>query len=235
MKPINRLITVLFAMIMSLTILIPTTVFATGEISAEVTKSKTISMKDYMGDISGKTLIWSSSNSKIATVNSNGVAKGTGVGQCTITAKTKDGSFSASVLLNVTQIYETGIKLSKSKVSLNKGKTVTLKATLSPSNTDFKTVTWDSDNYDIATVSSNGVVKAINTGTCAITATSTNGKSTACIVTVLPQKVTAVKMGKTASTYSVGQNVNISLSVNPASADNRAVNWTSRTECRNRR
>jgi len=128
---------------------------------------------------------------------------------------------------DATLIIETGIKLNKSKVNLNKGKTVTLKATLVPANTDFKTVTWDSDDPNIAAVSSKGVIKAVSAGTCMITATSVNGKTANCTVTVLPQKVTSVKMGNVPTTRYIGQDLKIPLTVGPASADNKDVIWSS--------
>lgn len=81
-------------------------------------------------------------------------------------------------------IAATGISLNKSSVSVNKGSSTTLKATVSPSNATNKTVTWSSSNTSVATVSSSGVVKGVKAGTATITAKTHNGKKATCKVTV---------------------------------------------------
>ena len=66
-----------------------------------------------------------------------------------------------------------------------KGKTVTLKATVYPSSLTDKTVTWESSNTAVATVSTAGKVKGIKAGTATITCTSVaTGLSTTCKITV---------------------------------------------------
>ena len=75
-----------------------------------------------------------------------------------------------------------GVKLNKTKLSLEKGSSETLKATVTPSN---KGVTWTSSNSKIVTVDKNGKVKAIAAGTATITVkTKDQGKTAKCTVTV---------------------------------------------------
>jgi uncharacterized protein YjdB len=50
-----------------------------------------------------KSIIWSSSNSNVASVNSNGLVSGLAVGSATITARTQDGNFTATSSITVTQ------------------------------------------------------------------------------------------------------------------------------------
>ena len=71
------------------------------------------------------------------------------------------------------------LKLSKSSVSVKKGKTVTVKATTSPK----ATVTYNSANKKIATVTAKGVIKAVKKGKAKITIKSGKKKVT-CTVTV---------------------------------------------------
>lgn len=63
------------------------------------------------------------------------------------------------------------------------GKTFTLKATVLPNDANNKKVTWKSSNESVATVDS-GVVTGKSAGIAVITATTANGKSSACVVTV---------------------------------------------------
>ena len=72
----------------------------------------------------------------------------------------------------------TGITLDKTTASVEVGKTVTLTATVAPSNASNKTVTWTSSDEKIATVK-DGVVIGVAEGTVTITATTSDGKKTA--------------------------------------------------------
>lgn len=81
------------------------------------------------------------------------------------------------------KITPTGITISQTSLSIEAGKTVTLTAMVSPSNAADKSVKWSSSNYSVATVS-NGVVKGLTAGTATITATTSNGFTAQCLVTV---------------------------------------------------
>lgn len=80
--------------------------------------------------------------------------------------------------INPTMAYASTIKLNKTKLTLNEGKTYTLKLTGTT-----KTVKWSTSNKEVATVSSKGVVKAVKHGTAIITAKVSN-KKYECKVTV---------------------------------------------------
>lgn len=75
------------------------------------------------------------------------------------------------------------VTLSKSSCTVTEGKTVTLTAMVLPSDAADKSVVWTSSNTSVAAVS-NGVVEAISKGTATITATTVNGLSASCTVTV---------------------------------------------------
>ena len=134
---------------------------------------------------SNKKLTWKSSNPKVAAVSSSGVVTGKAGGTAVITCTTKDGSgVSASCIVTVTPVYPTALKISKAAVTMKAGKTVSLKATIAPKATDFKTVVWTSSNPAIAVVDAKGRVKALSSGTAVITAATSNGISVICTVTV---------------------------------------------------
>ncbi|MBE6606255.1 MAG: CHAP domain-containing protein [Ruminococcaceae bacterium] len=78
----------------------------------------------------------------------------------------------------------TGVSLNKTSTTLTVGDTVTLTATVLPSNATNKAVSWTSSNPSVASVS-NGVVTAKAAGTATITATTADGSKTAtCVVAV---------------------------------------------------
>lgn len=122
-----------------------------------------------------KSLVWSSSNKKVATVK-DGKITAKSVGTTTITVKTQDGSNKKAIC----KITVADIKLNKTKATLKKGKSLTLKATVSGKS---KKVTWKSSNSKIATVSQTGNVTAKKAGTATITAKA-NGVTTTFKVTV---------------------------------------------------
>ncbi|MDE7298155.1 MAG: Ig-like domain-containing protein, partial [Lachnospiraceae bacterium] len=125
------------------------------------------------------TYTWTSSNKKVATVK-NGKVTTVGVGTAKITVKTANGK-TATCTVTVKNPPE-GVKLSKTSISLKKGETYSLKATLTPSNT-YTTYTWTSSNKKVATVK-NGKVTAVGKGTATITVKTANGKTATCKVTV---------------------------------------------------
>ena len=147
------------------------------------TLTATITPSNATGD---KTVKWSSSNEAVATVDSNGKVTAKKAGTAVITATSSNGkSASCTVTVKQKEIAITGISLNKSTTSLTEGESETLTATITPSNaTGDKTVKWSSSNGAVAAVDSNGKVTAKKAGTAVITATSSNGKTAGCTVTV---------------------------------------------------
>ena len=124
---------------------------------------------------------WKSSNTKYATVASNGavVTKKSGIGKTvTITATAKDGSKkSAKIKIKIVKDGVTKITL-KSTTSMKAGTKQTIKATINGGKTANKVLKWTTSNKKYATVNSKGVVTALKSGkgkNVAITATATDG------------------------------------------------------------
>ena len=79
----------------------------------------------------------------------------------------------------------TGVTLNKKSASVKKDGTIKLTATVAPADATNKNVTWSSDNESVATVSNNGVVTGVATGSAQITATTVDGGyKESCTVTV---------------------------------------------------
>lgn len=192
---------------------------ATVNVGKKVTVKATVTP----ASADNKTLVWTSSNKKIATV-SNGVVKGVKAGRVIITAKTTDGSnISATCTVTVKQPV-TRISLSK-KATMYTGKKLTLKAKVNPANASNKALTWKSSNTKIAKVASNGVVTGVKAGTVKITATAKDGsrKSATCTVTVR-QSVSKITLSKTNVVLpKKGSSYNVRVTVAPKNAYNKNV------------
>lgn len=147
-------------------------------VSLNVGKTYTLKATGIKGKIT-----WTSSKKSVATVSSKGVVKAKKKGTAVITAKY--GKKKLTCKVTVKQPV-TSIKLSKTSISLNEGKTYSLKTSIAPKNADNKAVVWKSSNTKIATVSSKGIVAAKSAGTATITATAKDGsgKKSSCKVTI---------------------------------------------------
>ena len=147
-----------------------------------INKGKAVTLKAavYPSTLEDKTVTWTSSNTKVATVSSSGKVKGVKTGTAIITCTSNATGLSATCEVTVGSV-----KLDQTEVTVKKGKTVTLKATVYPSTLEDKSVIWQSSDRTIATVSREGVVKGIKAGTATITCTSdVTGLSATCTVTV---------------------------------------------------
>lgn len=134
----------------------------------------------------GKEVTWSSSDASIATVDANGKVTGLKAGTATITATSKTkSSITASCAVTVKAVPVTGVAITPSTATIQINGTTTLSYSVSPSDATDKTVSWSSDNTNVATVDANGKVTGVAEGTATITVTTTDGNKTAtCLVTV---------------------------------------------------
>lgn len=94
--------------------------------------------------------------------------------------------------------------LDKTSAVIGVGAQLQLNATVSPENTTDKNVVWASSDPSVATVDENGLVKAIAKGEAKITASSSNGKSAECAVTV-SVPVSGVTLSETEKTLDAGR------------------------------
>ena len=132
---------------------------------------------------------WTSSDENVATVSSNGIVTPISVGETIITAAAADNEkLTASCNVTVAEMAEPqSIPLDKENVSLPKlGATTVVNANIQPSNADDR-ITWTSSDEKIAKVY-DGVIVAGEVGTAEITATTSNGKTAKCTVTVTEDK-----------------------------------------------
>lgn len=180
-------------------------------------------------DADNKNVRWESSNEKVTTVE-NGIVTCKGYGTAEISATTEDGGFTAvcKVTAERKEILPTSITLDKADVTMNVGETTKLKADVWPTDADNKSVIWNSDNEDIAKVSSDGVVTAVKAGKTKVYATTqANNLKAECEITVL-QPVTGIEMDKASISFTyIGETVQLTAKLLPEDASNQNVTWES--------
>lgn len=187
---------------------------------------KTVTATVGPSNATSKSLVWSSSNSSVATV-SKGVITAVGKGTCIITCRSKFYSnISVSYKVTVKQAV-TAVSM-ESAVKLNENSTKRLTAKAVPNTVSNARLSFKSSNASVAAVSSNGVITAKSKGSCVITATATDGsgKSAKCRVTVV-RPVTNVKLNAHTISWNVGKKAHFRPTVTPTTASNISVKYTS--------
>lgn len=139
-----------------------------------------------------QTILWSSSNANVATVDKNGLVTAKAKGDAVITASSDDGHKSASCTVTVL-ISVTGVTLDKNSISLYEGGIDNLMATVAPDNANNPSLLWSSSDPEVVLITgdgANGKLFALAKGTADITVTTVDGGHTAtCKVTVQEVKM----------------------------------------------
>ena len=210
-----------------------TAVITTKNVSVYPGKTAKINVK-YTNTTAQTTKVWASSNTKVATVDQNGVVKGVKAGKAKITLTVQNPGDAQALVLSkdvTVKQYVTSIKLNAAKKTIYNGKSFTLKAKVNPKNAANKAVTYKTSNKKIATVTSKGVVKGIKPGKATITVTAKDGskKSAKCTVTVKAQKATKLKISakKTTTLKKKGASVKIKATLYPSNTYNKLIKVSS--------
>ena len=145
----------------------------------EVGDTKTIETD---GDVT-----WTTSDSKVATVDKNGKVTAVKEGTATITATDKDGN-TKSVKVTV---------VAKDELTLSPSGNIKLEIGESQKVETNKEVTWTTSNSKVATVDKNGKITAVGAGTATITATDKDGNKKTIKVTVTAKDTTSGKKDNT--------------------------------------
>ncbi|HBL85004.1 MAG: hypothetical protein A2Y17_07225 [Clostridiales bacterium GWF2_38_85] len=145
---------------------------------------KTYTVVPETKDISDSQITYESSSTVVAIVDNNGLITAKAVGSTIITVSA--GNIKAEITVTVKQnvVAVTSVTLNKGNSTIYIGDTLTLIATVLPSNATDKNIGFSSNNKAVSTVSVSGVVTAVAKGSAVITATASNGKKASITITV---------------------------------------------------
>ena len=177
---------------------------------------------------------WTSTDEKVITVSQDGNVEAVGEGIALIVVK--NDTFVDACIVRVSDYF---IELENDDISIKVSESIQLNATVSPSD---GTVTYSSDNSDIATVSDTGLVTGVVAGNTVIHARYGNA-SADCQVTVTdnaggdtpgedkpgedtPELVTSIRLDKTDLALKVFETYTLTASVSPETAANKEVEWS---------
>lgn len=192
-------------------------------------------------DAENKELIWSSKNENVATVDESGLitAMGTGYTDIVVTsvAAPKVEAVCHVEVEGPETVLATSIKLNFGGIDMKVGGTLQMEAIIGPDNATNKTVTWESDNEEVAVIDANGLLTALGKGVATITATTTDGSNLQAITSVqvsepTPEIVYAESLILSDSEIHLtsGETYLLEAQVLPENTTNPSVEWQSTSE-----
>lgn len=180
--------------------------------------------------LDGRTVLWASSNTAVATVDAAGVITAVAPGAASITATSEGISGSASVNVAVPPVAT--VTLQPQSATVQRGATLQLSVVVTDATgaeVGNRPLTWTSSNAAVAVVSATGLVTAVASGSASIVA-SLDGKADTTSISVIAVPVGSVTLQPGSASLSVGQSTTLTATVkdaNGAVVTDRAVAWTS--------
>lgn len=169
-----------------------------------------------------KSLIWVSSDEKVAAVDQNGTVTGVKAGTADITVKAANDKSA------VCKVTVSSVTLNAKTVPLQvKKSTAALKAAVSAKGDSV--ASWKSSNTKIVKVDSKGKLTATSkTGKATVTVTTKSGAKASCTVQVQKGKVTtkSISLSSKKMTLLKGKSATLAVTRNPISATEK-ITWTS--------
>ena len=218
--------------------------------TAELTVGETLKLTATVSpsDAANKSVTWSSSNTDIATVGTDGTVTAKAVGTADITVTTADGGKTATCKVTVkeatTEIEVTGITISdgtegSEEKTLKVGNTLSLTANIDPSNATNQNITWsvsdDKDDVDVVTLSSTTdkeiKVTANAVGAATITVRTEDGSridSYKVTVEAATVEITKLEFEKDTEEITVGDKpLQLNVTIEPSNATEKTLIWDS--------
>ena len=182
--------------------------------------------------IGGAVFTWSSSDPTVATVGADGLATAVSNGTAQITATS--GNATADATITVSQVASSVVITPPSVTLTTKGQTVQLTATVYDANDHPKVdaeVNWSSSDGDVATVSEDGLVTAVSSGSAKIMAASEEASADAMVTVSLPVPVRIDIEPASATLAAVGDTVQLvatAYDANDQEIPDAEITWSSR-------
>ena len=123
-----------------------------------------------------KNVKWSSSDTKVATVDEAGMVHIIYPGSCEITAMSEEGNYTAVCKVEVREVPIESLYLSESNLEMGRGEQITLAVQVYPENATIKDLTWESLTPDIVKVDQKGNITALEEGEGSIRIMTSDGK-----------------------------------------------------------
>lgn len=159
-------------------VIVPVEALTLSEESVAINKGKTLTLEAVVGpeNATSKAVEWLSSDENVATVK-NGKIQTKATGPCDITCRATDSSGVKAVChVEVIQMV-TSVTTKAQKLTIPYGSSSTVEMTFKPADATDQSLLWASSDESICTVDAAGVMTAVGSGDCTITATTADGSN----------------------------------------------------------
>ena len=178
-----------------------------GSLYLKAGDTAALSATVYPCDAKDRTVLWSSSDTSVATVV-NGKVTAKKIGKAVITVTTSNGKTAkCNVTVEKAEILPDYVSTYQKKVNMTEGSSMDAPYTVYPSDATDKSVTITSSSSAVVKVGKNQRLEAVGVGTAVITITTVNGKSDTCTVTVKPAEIN-IKMPISYIAY-IGESIDL--------------------------
>lgn len=173
-----------------------------------------------------KAVSWTSSNTDVAMVTTDGQVMGVNIGQVIINAQAKDGSnVSVSCVVAVVPAGN-GISLSPGASMVPVGGSQQLNASVTEAGTSLPALTWTSSKEVVATVDQSGLVTGVAPGTATITVSATDGSGMKASSGIrVHQLITELRLEPKTFHLHPGKSLSLVPHIQPENASNKTLVW----------
>jgi len=209
--------------------------FEEKNLSLKVGETYELKYEVLPADAPNKEVSFTSSNYSVVTVNESGLVSAKKEGSASIQIATIDGGFTDTCNVDVSEnvVYVTGVELNFEEMEMTLGSSLSLQATVSPSNASNKNVTWSSLDESVVSVDNEGKLTANSLGSTTVKVVTEDGNYEAsCLVRVCEEtiNVTGVSLNYDAFNLYVGKKYTLHATIEPYNATEQGLEWSSDDE-----
>jgi uncharacterized protein YjdB len=216
------------ASVMSVSVSVPRSAFRVGE----NLQAAALPLDSLGGVLTGRNIVWSTSNAEVVTVSSSGLISGVGPGSATVSADV-DGKV-GSAIVQVSLVPVSTVTVTPGTESVSAGATVSFSAVLKDSAGRVLTgrsISWTSSTPSVASVNDAGVATGILVGTTNIVAAAEGKQGQAALsVNTLTTPVASITLDPANTNMSGGATKQLTATLRDANGNvlgGRTITWTS--------
>ncbi len=193
-------------------------------------RTSTLSASFNPYNATNKNVIWSNTNPAVASVSESGLVTALGGGSDTIIVTTEDGGYSDSCFLTVT-VPVSGVELERADTIILVDDAYQMQHTVLPLDATNQAVTYSSNNTSVVSITEDGWLTAIASGSATITVKTVEGSYRAtCKVTVEDHAITGVNLRVDHIALYPNESYILNAVVAPANANKQMLVWSSSDE-----
>lgn len=203
-----------------------------NELMMKIGETATLSYILLPINASNKSVIWTSTNSSIADVDSNGKVTAKGTGNAVIILRSLDHGLTAYCTVKVSgsgsgsSTEDIGYKFDVEELELNTGDEYEIEVTFEDKGMAVTDLRWETTDTRIATVDHYGKIKAKQAGVVTISARNEDGDKVSLKLTVI-EPIEDILLNFTEKEIRIGDKFNLTASVNPSNATHQKIAWVS--------